>query len=284
MNKKDVPDSITSYYKMADKYPLLDREEEVDLGEKIQSSNGKDIESINKMVSSNLKLVIKIAQDFSNQYTDTNDLICEGNLGLIIAAKRYDPEKFPDVKFSTYAAGWIKASMRRFALEKNRLIRIPLSTVSKLNKLDRAKEEYEHQNGTLPSIEELSEETGMSPEVISKLSDCPRYLSSLDEQLQEGDDSERGELVADEDQMRHLKDPQEFEHKMILMKHIDSLPERDKAILTYRFGLDGNGRRTLNEVAQIVGRTRERVRQLQCQILEKLRIKFKEDGVNQFEI
>ena len=267
---------IAAYCKNAGKYPRLSREEEKALGEKIQ--NG-DEEAIEKMITSNLMLVVKISHSYNNEYTSIEDLVCEGNLGLMVAAKGYDPKR--EAKFSAYAAWWIKAYIRRFTMEKNRTIRIPLSSMYRVCKINKIKEEFFHDCHREPTKEELSELTGFSKRVIKKMSYCPLHFSSLEEKVQDESASVLGDIIADDSQLSHLTDSQEYEQKMILMKHVDSLPEREKIIIINRFGLDGRGKRTLDETAKKIGRTRERVRQLQEKILWNLREKLHQDGIHQ---
>lgn len=267
--------ALSSYCKMAEQYPRLTRQQEIDLGKRIQEG---DEDALEEMIAANLRLVVKIANDFKNEDVSIEDLVCEGNLGLITAAKDYNPTI--GTKFSSYAAWWIKAHIRRFIMEKNRTIRIPLSAISKVYKINKAREEFEYENRRSPNRGELAEASGLSVAVVDKLSECPLYFSSLEDHVGEESDAEFGEFVADEYQIGHLTDPENHEKTMILMKHIDSLSERKKNILIHRFGLDGKGKRTLDETAETIGKTRERIRQLQESILIELQEKLKEDGIN----
>lgn len=271
--------ALSIYYKETADFPLLSREEELSLGKMIKEGNE---EAIEKMVTSNLRLVVKIAYDFANTHSSIEDLICEGNIGLLTAARKYDYTM--GTKFSTYAGYWIRAYIRRFIMEKNRTIRIPFNAISKIYKIEKAKNEFNSVNDRMPTNEEISNITGLSVAVIKKLIPCPLHFLSLEEQVQDESNNERGDVIADEVQIENLKNPQIYERNAILMEHIDTLSERDKIIITQRYGLDGKGSRILDETAKMIGRTRERVRQLQEKILKDLRKKLEKDGINGFNV
>ncbi|MCP3964910.1 MAG: RNA polymerase sigma factor RpoD/SigA [Lentisphaerae bacterium] len=250
-------------------FSLLSREEEVKLAEAIHS--GDPIlhdEAKSKLVKANLRLVVKLANEFLNRGLSKHDLISEGNIGLMTAAEKFDPNK--GAKFSTYSTWWIKQAMRRAIAEQSRTIRIPVQSVEKINKIRRAQREMARELGRAPSVQELAEHLELSPRTISELRHASLNTSSLNEPIIAGEDGEIQDFIEDKPERspdKVLGDVESMHHLYALVKR---LSEREQQVLRMRFGLDGNPVMTLEEVGVAVGCTRERVRQIQNKAIKKL--------------
>jgi RNA polymerase primary sigma factor len=240
-------------------------EEEVELAARIAQG---DRDALTKLVQANLKLVVKIAHDFNYPNVPFEDIVAEGNLGLIKAARKFDPAK--GSKFSTYSAWWIKQSMRMYITSKTNIIRIPTSQISKIYKIRRAYAQYYDRHHCEPTLKEVSEMTGLSVKIIKSLKDVEIYTSSLNVSC-EGEDDFLYDLIEDDKQLSASEILALKNDKSRLFKLIDSLPERDQKVIIHRFGLDGKPRMTLEAVSQLIGRTRERVRQIENRALRKMK-------------
>ncbi len=253
--------------------PLINTEREKVLAKRIKAG---DEEARAELIQSNLRLVVKIAHDFKTQRLTIPDLVSEGNIGLMRAAEKFDPEK--GAKFSSYAAWWIKQGMRRAIQEQRKTIRIPATAARKIYKIRKTRAELKITLSRDPSDAEIAAKVDFSERVVRGLSFVEQDDLSLQDPLGNNDgDGLRGDLVADE----HSRPPdevlQETDLYDELFQHLGSLDTREQHILRIRYGLDGAPKQTLEEVSQIVHRTRERVRQIQKRALAKLRKKLGEE-------
>lgn len=247
--------------------PLLSRKEESELGLKARDGDNSAIE---KLITSNLRLVVKIAHDFKGFGVPLGDLIAEGNLGLIKAATKFNPEK--GAKFSSYSAIWIKQSIRLALAKLSRTVRIPISSLSKVSKIQNAVIKLENRLKREPSDKEVAEYLDFPLLTIKHLRHVKVHNVSLQQKLNTEDDS--GELqdqIEDDKSVLAAQSMEAVEELSTLKKYFDYLKDREKLILTLRFGLDGQSTRTLEEVSQAINLTRERVRQIQIAAMEKLR-------------
>ncbi len=249
------------------KTPLLTIAEEVTLARRIRRG---DKAARDHMISANLRLVVKIAHDYKDFGLPLLDLISEGNIGLIKAVERFDPRK--GGKLSTYAAWWIKQSIKRALANQSKTIRLPVHLVDKISKMRRTAMALAEEFGREPSDEELAMELGIPTNKVAHLKSVSIRPTSLDAPINdEGDSATFGEIVGDENAVSPFENVRERNLKSDLDRMINSLDKREADILRMRFGLDGHDELTLEEVGKKFKVTRERVRQLQNLALQKIR-------------
>lgn len=267
MSRYDDSDSgFKIYLREIGKTPLLTPAEEIKLAARIKRG---DKEARIHMIKANLRLVVKIAHDYGNLGLPLLDLVSEGNIGLMKAVERFDPAK--GGKLSTYAAWWIKQSIKRALANQSKTIRLPVHLVDKISKIRRVAISMSEELGREPTDEELAEEVGISASKLSQLRTVSIRPASLDAPMNEDDGTEFGEIVGDDgavDPSENLSDKNMQEEITDLLGVLD---ERERKIINSRFGLDGGSARTLEEVGMKFGVTRERIRQLQNIALAKLR-------------
>ncbi len=254
------------YLKDIRQVPLLTPQEEKELAIRIQKG---DMEAREKMINANLRLVVKIAYNYEDLGLPLLDLINEGNIGLMKAVERFDPAK--GNKLSTYAAWWIKQAIKRSLANQSKTIRLPIHLVEKISKLRRTEDKLQELFGRDPTDAELAEEMGITPQRIARLRAAAVRPASLDSPILEDENATLVDFVSDKkaaDPYTHLQ--KKTVHSM-LKDILGQLPERDAAILNYRYGLSGGAEHTLEEVGEVFGITRERVRQIQNAALAKLR-------------
>lgn len=258
--------AIKLYLQEIGKVPLLKPEEEVALARRIHAG---DEEARAKMIQANLRLVVKIAHDYANFGLPLLDLISEGNIGLIKAVERFDPDK--GGKLSTYAAWWIKQSIKRALANQSKTIRLPVHLVDKIAKMRKLTVQLAEELGREPTDEEIAVEMEMPVNKVAHLKSVSVRPTSLDAPVGDDDGTELGELVGDESAIL----PDEELHSKTLLSDIkrmvDDLTPRESEIIRLRFGLDGEKPKTLEEVGDVFGITRERVRQVQNMALMKMR-------------
>ncbi len=263
---EDTDTGFQLYLREIARFPLLTPEEEIKLARKIKRG---DASARAHMVRANLRLVVKIARDYQGLGLPLLDLISEGNIGLMKAVERFDPKK--GGKLSTYAAWWIKQSIKRALANQSKTIRLPVHLVDKISKIRRVSVQMSEELGREPTDDELAEEIGMSSSKVSQLKTAAIRPASLDAPIGEDDSTEFGEIVGDAE----AQDPFELLRDKDLRDEVgdllDVLDERERKIINSRFGLDGGKPKTLEEVGEKFGVTRERIRQLQNIALHKMR-------------
>jgi RNA polymerase primary sigma factor len=258
---------IKHYLGEIGKIPLLTREQEVTLASLIKKG---DLAARELMIKSNLRLVVKIAYDYKNFGLPVMDLISEGNIGLIKAVERFDPEK--GGKLSTYAAWWIKQSIKRALVNQSKTIRLPIHLVDKISKIRKIAAQLTEELGREPSDEELSEILEMPVNKIAHLKSVSVRPASLNAPIgAEGDMTEFGEIVGDEKAISPYQLLSEKSLRNDLSELIEDLEDRESSIIKMRFGIETDSPLTLGEIGKIFGITRERVRQVQNIALFKLR-------------
>jgi RNA polymerase primary sigma factor len=248
---------------------LLTPAEEVELAGLIKKGDKKAREL---MIKANLRLVVKIARDYEGLGLPLLDLISEGNIGLMKAVEKFDPEK--GAKLSTYGAWWIKQSIKRALANQTKTIRLPVHVVDKLFHMRKAEVKLRDVLGREPSNEELGEELGLTPGRIAQYRTASLAPSSLDAPLGDEDSNMIKDVVADQNASSPYRNLEEKTNTNLVREMVATLDNREAEILRYRFGLDGNSERTLEEVGEKFGVTRERIRQIQNVALHKLRKKI----------
>ncbi|MBI3876637.1 MAG: sigma-70 family RNA polymerase sigma factor [Verrucomicrobia bacterium] len=266
--RSDEGDSgIKIYLREIGQVKLLTPKEEVHLAAKIKRG---DQAARTHMIKANLRLVVKIAHDYEWFGLPLLDLINEGNIGLMKAVERFDPKK--GGKLSTYAAWWIKQSIKRALANQSKTIRLPVHLVDKIGKMRRVAMHLQEELGREPTDDELADELDTTPLKIAQMRTAAIRPTSLDATIGDNPDSNNySEVIADESAHTPYEDLEDKTVVAMLGEMVKSLSEREATIVRFRFGLDGGPERTLEEVGQKFGVTRERVRQIQNLTLRKLR-------------
>ena len=269
MQQAPEQSSLDIYMQQISDIPLLTVQDEIDLAARIAKG---DTEAREIMITSNLRLVVKIAQEYSNLGLSVLDLINEGNMGLMKAVERFDPSK--GGKLSTYASWWIKQAIKRALANQSKTIRLPVHMVDRVTLIRRTAAELSESLGREPTNEEIAETLNLPATRVSHLRNVSTKPASLDSPINEEDGSTLGEVVPDEKSV----DPYESLKSKSLIGDVNlvlsMLEPREADIIRLRFGLDGRDPLTLEQVGEQIGITRERVRQLQDQALRDLRKKM----------
>lgn len=262
----DGDTAIKLYLREIGQVKLLTPQEEIELAARIKKGDKKARE---QMIKANLRLVVKIAHDYEGLGLPLLDLINEGNIGLMKAVERFDPAK--GGKLSTYGSWWIKQSIKRALANQSKTIRLPVHLVDKISKMRRTAMKLQEVFGREPTDEELGEELGISASRVAQLRTAAIRPASLDAPIGDDDSNNFAEVVQDENADTPYEHLEEKTVTRMLQEMVKTLDEREATILRYRFGLDGGSEKTLEEVGQKFGVTRERVRQIQNIALSKLR-------------
>jgi len=263
-------DLVKLYFNDIRKYKILTKQEEVDLITKSQNGDAKAKE---KIIKSNLRLVVKIAKSYTNRGLGFMDLISEGNFGLIVAIDKFDLKK--GYKFSTYAVWWIKQAISKSIINKGRKIRIPSYKYEIINKINSYISSHIDKNGEKPKIDEISLGIGIESEKIMQVIIEFKELMSLETKISENLNLE--DTIFEEKTLNLENDIINGIIKEKIKEAIGILKERDQEIIKMRYGMGGNEPKTLREIGEIFNLTRERVRQLEKTALKKLEIEFKKD-------
>jgi RNA polymerase primary sigma factor len=258
-------DSLQLFLNEAGRYPLLTALQEVELAKRIEAG---DKEAKDLLVNSNLRLVVSIAKKYQGHGLMLLDLIQEGIIGLIRAAEKFDWRK--GFKFSTYATWWIRQAVQRGVANKARVIRIPVHIVEREQKISRAERELVAKLERTPSDEEVAEQAKLPLKQVREVRAAARAVASLDRSVGEDDSASYGDLFASEEKTPDEQVEVELTEKA-LHEAVADLPEREQRILNLRYGLSGESDpKSLEEIGQIMGITRERVRQLESEALRRL--------------
>ena len=262
-------DSVRLYLREIGKIPLLTPEEEADLAQRIVKGDKK---AKDKMVESNMRLVVSIAKRYGGRGLDFLDLIQEGNTGLLRAVDKFDPDK--GFKFSTYATWWVRQAITRAIADQARTIRIPVHMVETINKVLRTTRKLTTELNREPTNEEIAKALDMEPEKIDYVMRIKQDIASLDASVgKDGDDEDSvlGDFVEDEERTS----PEESASNQILKEQLSeiiaTLTDREQKIIRLRFGIGGGRPHTLEEVGEEFDVTRERIRQIEAKALNKLR-------------
>jgi RNA polymerase primary sigma factor len=264
MNASDS--GLNRYLQEIGRIPLLTQEQEVELAGKIKKG---DASARERMINSNLRLVVTIAREYANLGVPLLDLISEGNIGLTKAVERFDPAK--GAKLSTYAMWWIKQSIKRALADQSKTIRLPVHLGEKLAKMRRVASQMSDGLGREPTDDELGEELGIASERVARLKGVGIRPASLDAPVGDDASTEFGETIGDAEAQTPFELLRDENLRNEMDGLLDVLDDREKKIISERFGLDGGTPKTLEEVSIGFRVTRERIRQLQNVALSKLR-------------
>jgi len=272
--------TLRRYLKEIGRYPPLVHEREIELARRIHEG---DEDALRELVESNLRFVVAYAKRYRNPNVPFLDLIHEGNLGLIQAAKKYDPSnEGHDVKFITYAVWWVRQAILHALAEHAGSFRLPQKQANTLYRMERIRSLLGERFGRAPSDEELSEELGISVNDVRVLTRASRSSLSLNEPVDANGDSELGDLL----EQTGIPDTDELllreSFSRALSDALSELPERERRVLELRFGLIDDQPKTLREIGEIMDLSRERVRQIESRALNKLRRSHKKHSLAGF--
>lgn len=267
MNDDDM-DSLSIYLKEINKIPMISHEEEYELALRAQRGDKKARE---KLINSNLRFVVTVAKKFQGQGLPLEDLINEGNVGLLIALDKFEPEK--GYHFISYAVWWIRQSIMKAVCEKSRAVRLPLNRANELYQIQKVQKHLMHENSTNEvSVEEIAKECNLEPALVSDLLSISREMVSFDAPVTSGgeaNESKIGDFIEDEG-----FGPEEINMQQCLKEDInavlDTLSEKERQIIVMRFGLNGYAPMSLKEIGEIYNLTKERIRQIEKRALERL--------------
>ena len=265
LRPEGTTDALQLFLKDIGKVRLLTAQEEVDLAKQIERGA---FDAKQKLVESNLRMVVSIAKNYRNQGLPFLDLIQEGTIGLVRASEKFDYRK--GFKFSTYATWWIRQAVARALAEKARTIRIPVHIVEKLNKIGRAERKLVTALGREPTPKEIAEVTGIDPEEVDSIKRSAQAPISLEKPVGDEEESEFGQFIADERAESPYESAVEILTKEALRDALENLSYRERRVLELRYGIGGEHPRALEEVGRTFNVTRERIRQIESQSLKKL--------------
>ncbi|MGF1748105.1 MULTISPECIES: sigma-70 family RNA polymerase sigma factor [Vibrio] len=271
----------TTYFKEVSHHDLLSAEDERHIARKARAG---DALSRQNLINANLRLVIRTAKRYTGRGVDFYDLINEGNIGLIQAVDKFDPEL--GFRFSTYAVWWIQQSIDRAIMNQGRTIRVPVHVTKQIRECSKAERELRKEGKHEPTSSDIATRTGRSPEDVSKLLKLSEQSLSLDNGWDDDGESKDHFQTIDDDDVFELpeRDIVNQDLNKALLGLVDSLPEKQRVILYHRFGLLDDTPKTLEEVGEIVGVTRERVRQIQKGAMDILKEKLHRQNLTKEEV
>ncbi len=257
-------DALQLFLREAGRHPLLTAAQEVELAKLIERGDGR---AKQRMIQSNLRLVVSIAKNYRNQGLPFLDLIQEGTLGLIRAVEKFDWRR--GFKFSTYATWWIRQAVARALADKARTIRMPVHIVERLQKMNRAERTLWTQLGREPTLEEVAEEAGLPAQQAREVKAAARASTSLDQPVGDEEDAVFGDFVPGDGPLPEEQVEVSLRSQALSLA-LHALPERERTVLLMRYGIEGNEPRTLEEIGRRLSLTRERVRQIEVEALRQL--------------
>ena len=256
--------ALTLYLRDIEKIPLITREEEYDLALKAKSGDSYARE---RLVNGNLRFVVSIAKQFQNRGLPLIDLISEGNIGLLTAIDKFEPEK--GYHFISYAVWWIRQAILKAIGEKSRMIRLPMNKSADLIQILQARTNLEKNGFDDVSIEDIARECNMDSKDVLEIMQIARDVSSLDAPVNTGEDTSYGDFI-ECDKPRPDEIVMDEALKASVARILDTLPEKERGIITLRFGLDNQEAMSLKEVGEIYHLTKERIRQIEKKVLSNL--------------
>ncbi len=257
-------DALQLFLREAGRHPLLTAAQEVELAKKIEQG---DVLAKQRMIQSNLRLVVSIAKNYRNQGLPFLDLIQEGTLGLIRAVEKFDWRR--GYKFSTYATWWIRQAVARALADKARTIRMPVHIVERMQKMNRAERSLWAVLGREPTLEEIADEANLPLQQAKEVKAAARASTSLDAPIGDGEDAVYGDFVPGEGKLPD-EQVEDSLRSQTLAAALRALPERHRHVVVLRYGLDDAEPKTLEDIGKRLGLTRERVRQIEVEALKRL--------------
>ena len=276
---KNAPlDATYLYFKQIGNYPLLTPEEEVEL---ITAAQNGDNKAREKVINSNLRLVVSIAKKYHNNAgLSFLDLIQEGNIGLTTCIDKFDVSQ--GYHFSTYATWWIRQAISKAIINKSNTIRMPAHMFDLSSKINKASQKLLNDLGREPTDDEIAQELEIKVEKIKDILNISKSPMSLDYTVGEDDDTSIGELIADD----RIESPEAIvinkEKHNAIMKVLNTLNEREREVIILRFGIEDGQNKSLEEVGKICGVTKERIRQIEIKALRKLRHPFRQSILQEY--
>jgi RNA polymerase primary sigma factor/RNA polymerase nonessential primary-like sigma factor len=263
---REEPDAVKSYLKEIRRWELLTYEQEQSLAKRIGKGDGR---ARRRMIESNLRLVVSIGKRYINRGLPFSDIIEEGNLGLIKAVEKFNYKK--GFKFSTYASWWIRQSIERAIINQSKLIRLPVHVVERLNHYLSAMEDLVQELDREPTVQELSRQMKYEQGQVVELQQVIRKIYSLDSPVGAQQEATLKDVIIDHSQSLPSTTAEGIKQREEIFEWIKGLRDTEKRVILMRFGLDGGEPQTLEEIGQVLGLTRERVRQIEAAALQKLR-------------
>lgn len=268
---------VQEYLRQIRQIPRLTMEEERDLAKKCREG---DEAAICRMVSANLRLVVSVAKEYAGRGVPFPDLIQEGSIGLIVAARKFDYTR--DCRFSTYATKWIRQGVNRCLLNHGGLIRVPEYTADQIRKVQKTAADIQGKTGTAPTCAAIAEECGIPEKKVTRLLELLPDICSLDAPAGEDQDSALEFLLEDDASLQPQEELVREELKRLLNTLLEGLPERQRQVLSLRFGFDDGICHSLEQIGGMLGVSKERARQIEKQAMERMKTQGAQWGLEDF--
>jgi RNA polymerase primary sigma factor len=259
-------DSLRTYLREIGRHRLLNGTEEIELGRAVKQGS---VEARRKLIQSNLRLVVSIAKRYNHRGLSFQDLIQEGGLGLIRAVEKFDPER--GYKFSTYATWWVRQAITRALADKSRSIRVPVHVGETMSKLRKIVREFVDQHGRKPTVDEMVVRSGLTKDKIILTIGAFRDQLSLDAKLRDESDTLLADMIEDKSRPAPESVAEESLMAVQVKNLLSRLSDREQDIIQFRYGLNCEAPKSLEELSHILGVSRERIRQIECRALKKLK-------------
>jgi RNA polymerase primary sigma factor/RNA polymerase nonessential primary-like sigma factor len=272
-------DAVKCYLKEIRHSQLLTFEQEQELGKRVQQG---DFKARERMIESNLRLVVSIGKRYMNRGLPFSDIVEEGNIGLIKAVEKFNYAR--GFRFSTYASWWIRQFIERAIINQGKLIRLPVHVVERLNRFLSEVEKQGQELGREPKIHEIAERLKISEKEVTELKQLIRTTYSLDSPINDRTDTYLRDIIEDPAGDSPAKTAEGIRRRQEVMRWVGHLPEKERTVIFMRFGLDGGESHTLEEIGRTLGLTRERVRQIETAALVKLRMMIERQMITQEDL